>query len=316
MERKVFVGIDVAKDTLEVATTTGVKVNFLNTAEGHEDVEALLKPLNPALVVMEATGGYEWNLAEHLVRGKLPVVVVNPKRVRDFAKALGILAKTDRIDAGVIVRYATAVQPELRLFKDDKTQKLDALVARRKQLVEMIAAEKNRLPLAKKWVREDIAATIAWLTNSVEKINKQIDELITKHAVWCAREKLLRTVTGIGRVTSMGLICDLPELGSLSRQKIAALVGLVPFNRDSGKARGKREIWGGRSYVRSLLYMAALAAKRSNPLIRPLYERLIAKGKLPKVALVACMRKLLTILNAVVRTNTPFEVRACGSYHS
>ena len=312
MEREIFVGIDVAKESLEVAATNGVKANVLNTSEGHEELEALLTSLNPVLVVMEATGGYEYAVAEHLATRKLPVVVVNPKRVRDFAKALGILAKTDRIDAGVIARYAKAVRPELRPLKDAKTQKLDALVARRRQLVEMIAAEKNRLPLAKKWVRQDIAATIAWLTKSVEKINKEIDDLIKKHAVWCAREKLLRTATGIGRVTSMSLLCDLPELGSLSRQKITALVGLVPFNRDSGKMKGKREIWGGRAYVRSLLYMAALAARRSNPLIKPFYERLIAKGKLPKVVLVACMRKLLTILNAMVRTNTPFEVPSLG----
>jgi len=311
MERELFVGIDVAKDSLEVATTTGVKANAVNTSAGHKEVERLVKPLKPVLVVMEATGGYESALAEHLAACALPVVVVNPKRVRDFAKALGILAKTDPIDAGVIARYAQAVRPELRLLKDDQTQKLDALVARRKQLVEMIAAEKNRLPLAKKWVKEDIATTIAWLTKSVDRINKEIDDLIKKDPVWCAKEKLLRTVIGVGRVTSMDLLCDVPELGSLTRKKITALVGLAPFNRDSGKTRGKREIWGGRAYARSLLYMAALAAKRSNPVIKPFYDRLLAKGKRPKVALVACMRKLLTILNAMVRTNTPFEV-PCG----
>jgi len=309
MKEGVFVGIDVAKDSLEVASTTGMKKSFSNTREGHEGIEGFLKPLNPALVVLEATGGYEFAVVEYLAIRGLPVAVVNPRQVRDFAKALNILAKTDRIDAGVIARFALAVKPEPRPLKDAQAQKLDAFVARRRQLVEMIAAEKNRLPLAREWVREDIVATIAWLTKSVEKINKDVEDLIKGSPLWRTKETLLRTAKGIGRVTAFSLVCDLPELGTLNRQKIAALVGLVPFNRDSGKVRGKREIWGGRGHLRSVLYMATLAAKRSNPLIKPLYDRLIAKGKLPKVALVACMRKLLTILNAMVKTNTPFEVR-------
>jgi len=312
MENEVFVGIDVAKDTLDVAATSGAKGSFPNTREGYEELERLVRPLTPVLVVFEATGGYELAAVEYLALEGLPVAVVNPRQVRDFAKALNILAKTDRIDAGVIARFAAAVKPEPRPLKDAEAQKLDALVARRRQLVEMIAAEKNRLPLAKEWVREDIVATIAWLTKSVEKINKEIADLIKKSPLWHARDALLRTATGVGKVTAFSLLCDLPELGTLNRQKITALVGLAPFNRDSGKMKGKREIWGGRGHLRSVLYMAALAARRSNPLIKPLYDRLIARGKLPKVALVACMRKLLTILNAMVKTNTPFQVRTCS----
>jgi transposase len=308
----VFVGIDVAKDNLEVAGTNGMKGSFANTAEGCKELEAVVRPLRPVLIVFEATGGYEFRAVERLALKGLPVAVVNPRQVRDFAKALNILAKTDRVDAGVIARFAAMVKPEPRSLKDAEAQKLNALVARRRQLVEMIAAEKNRLPLAKEWVRDDIGATIAWLTKSVEKINKDIEDLIKKSPLWCARDALLRTAKGVGKVTAFTLVCDLPELGTLSRQKITALVGLAPFNRDSGKMRGRREIWGGRGHLRSVLYMAALAAKRSNPLIKPLYDRLIAKGKLPKVALVACMRKLLTILNAMAKANMPFNVQACS----
>lgn len=312
MKDEIFVGIDVAKETLDVAATSGVEGCFPNTPEGYEGLGDFLKPLAPALVVFEATGGYEFAAVEYLALRALPVVVVNPRQVRDFAKALNILAKTDRIDAGVIARFAAAVKPDARPLKDAEAQRLDALVARRRQLVEMIAAEKNRLPLAKEWVREDIAGTIAWLTGSVERINKEIEDLIKKSPLWREREALLRSAKGVGKVTAFSLVCDLPELGTLNRQKITALVGLVPFNRDSGRVRGKREIWGGRGHLRSVLYMAALAARRSNPLIKPLYERLIARGKFPKVALVACMRKLLTILNAMVRTNTPFQVPVCS----
>jgi transposase len=312
MKSEVFVGIDVAKDTLEVATTTGIKGSFTNTVEGHNGVERFLKPLKPCIVVFEATGGYEFAAVEYLAISGLPVAVVNPRQVRDFAKALNILAKTDRVDAGVIARFAAAVKPESKPLKDGEAQKLTALVARRRQLVEMAAAEKNRLPLAKEWVREDITATIAWLTRSVEKINKDIEDIIKKSPLWRTRDTLLRSAKGVGKVAAFSLLCDLPELGTMNRQKITALVGLAPFNRDSGKIKGKREIWGGRGHLRSVLYMAALAARRSNPPIKALYDRLIAKGKLPKVALVACMRKLLVILNAMVKTNTPFEVRSCS----
>lgn len=305
---ELFVGIDVSKDTLEVATTRGEKGSFPNSDHGHSQLEAFLRPLHPVLVVLEATGGYELAVVEHLALSAIPLAVVNPRQVRDFAKALGKLAKTDRIDAATLAQFALAVRPEPRPLKDAQAQRLEALITRRKQLVEMLTAEKNCLALAKQWVREDIQASIRWLDQSLEKINQEIADLIRSSPLWRERDALLRSTKGIGPVTSSSLLCDLPELGRLSRQKIAALVGVVPFNRDSGKVRGKREIWGGRSYVRSILYMATLSAIQCNPVVRSFYQRLIARGKRPKVAIVACMRKLLVILNAMVRTNTRFQV--------
>lgn len=308
---KVFVGIDVSKDILDVAIHNGKKGSFPNTDQGFEEVYAFIAPFGPALVVIEATGGYQFRVVEHLAIHAIPVAVVNPRKVRDFAKATGKLAKTDRIDAAVIAHFGEAVKPEPQALKDDQAQKLDALISRRRQLVEMITAEKNRFAVAKSWVKDDIGATIAWLTRSVEKINKEIDRLIKNSPLWRDKDQLLQTAKGVGAIVSSSLLCDLPELGSLNRHKIAALVGVAPFSRDSGTYRGRRTIWGGRAHVRSILYMATISAIRFNPLIKPLYERLIERGKVRKVAIVACMRKLLTILNAMVRTNTPFRVSSC-----
>ena len=308
---KVFVGIDVSKDILDVAIHNGKKGSFPNTDQGFEEVYAFIAPFDPALVVIEATGGYQFRVVEHLAIHAIPVAVVNPRQVRDFAKATGKLAKTDRIDAAVIAHFGEAVKPEPQALKDDQAQKLDALISRRRQLVEMITAEKNRFAVAKSWVKDDIGATIAWLTRSVEKINKEIDRLIKNSPLWLEKDQLLQTAKGVGAIVSSSLLCDLPELGSLNRHKIAALVGVAPFSRDSGTYRGRRTIWGGRAHVRSILYMATISAIRFNPLIKPLYERLIERGKVRKVAIVACMRKLLTILNAMVRTNTPFRVPSC-----
>jgi transposase len=308
---KVFVGIDVSKDILDVAIHNGKKGSFPNTDQGFEEVYAFIAPFDPALVVIEATGGYQFRVVEHLAIHAIPVAVVNPRQVRDFAKATGKLAKTDRIDAAVIAHFGEAVKPEPQALKDDQAQKLDALISRRRQLVEMITAEKNRFAVAKSWVKDDIGATIAWLTRSVEKINKEIDCLIKNSPLWLEKDQLLQTAKGVGAIVSSSLLCDLPELGSLNRHKIAALVGVAPFSRDSGTYRGRRTIWGGRAHVRSILYMATISAIRFNPLIKPLYERLIERGKVRKIAIVACMRKLLTILNAMVRTNTPFRVPSC-----
>jgi transposase len=308
---KVFVGIDVSKDILDVAIHNGKKGSFPNTGQGFEEVYAFIAPFDPALVVIEATGGYQFRVVEHLAIHAIPVAVVNPRQVRDFAKATGKLAKTDRIDAAVIAHFGEAVKPEPQALKDDQAQKLDALISRRRQLVEMITAEKNRFAVAKSWVKDDIGATIAWLTRSVEKINKEIDRLIKNSPLWLEKDQLLQTAKGVGAIVSSSLLCDLPELGSLNRHKIAALVGVAPFSRDSGTYRGRRTIWGGRAHVRSILYMATISAILFNPLIKPLYERLIERGKVRKVAIVACMRKLLTILNAMVRTNTPFRVPSC-----
>lgn len=309
---KVFVGIDVSKDILDVAIHNGKKGSFPNTDQGFEEVYAFIAPFGPALVVIEATGGYQFRVVEHLAIHAIPVAVVNPRQVRDFAKATGKLAKTDRIDAAVIAHFGEAVKPEPQVLKDDQAQKLGALISRRRQLVEMITAEKNRFAVAKSWIKDDIGATIAWLTRSVEKINKEIDRLIKNSPLWREKDQLLQTAKGVGAVVSSSLLCDLPELGSLNRHKIAALVGVAPFSRDSGTYRGRRTIWGGRAHVRSILYMATISAIRFNPLIKPLYERLIERGKVRKVAIVACMRKLLTILNAMVRTNTPFRVPSCN----
>ena len=308
---KVFVGIDVSKDILDVAIHNGKKGSFPNTDQGFEEVYAFIAPFGPALVVIEATGGYQFRVVEHLAIHAIPVAVVNPRQVRDFAKATGKLAKTDRIDAAVIAHFGEAVKPEPQALKDDQAQKLDAMISRRRQLVEMITAEKNRFAVAKSWVKDDIGATIAWLTRSVEKINKEIDRLIKNSPLWREKDQLLQTAKGVGAIVSSSLLCDLPELGSLNRHKIAALVGVAPFSKDSGTYRGRRTIWGGRAHVRSILYMATISAIRFNPLIKPLYERLIERGKVRKVAIVACMRKLLTILNAMVRTNTPFRVPSC-----
>lgn len=307
----VHVGIDVAKKTLEVASTGGKTLSVPNNEEGHKDIGEFLEELDPVIVVLEATGGYELPVVEYLAARAVPVAVVNPKQVRDFAKAIGRLAKTDKIDAEVIARFALAVRPQPRPLKDDQARKLDALITRRRQLVEMITAEKNRLVPAAEWIKDDIRAAIIWLTRSLEKIEKEVVGLIKKSPIWREKEGLLRTFKGVGPVTTSSLLSELPELGSLSRQKIGALAGVVPFNRDSGRIRGKREIWGGRSYLRCVLYMATLSATRCNPAIKALYQRLIGRGKLHKVAMVACMRKTLTILNAMMRTHTPFQVPSC-----
>jgi transposase len=263
---KVCAGIDVSKETLDVAIQ-GKRATFPNTEEGFQGIRNFIAPCNPELVVLEATGGYEFRVVEYLAAHNIPVAVVNPRQVRDFAKATGQLAKTDRIDAAVIARFGQSVRPDPRVLKDEQAQKLDALISRRRQLVEMITAERNRLAVAKTWVKDDISMTIAWLTQSVEKINKEIDDLIKKSPLWREKDQLLRTAKGIGPITSSSLLSDLPELGSLNRQKIAALVGVAPFNRDSGKYRGQRCIWGGRAHVRSALYMATISAIRFNPLI-------------------------------------------------
>jgi transposase len=236
-------------------------------------------------------------------------VVVNPRQIRDFAKATGRLAKTDKIDAEMIARFAEAIRPEVRPLKDADAHRLQALVARRRQLVEMLTMEENRLGTATRWTRPDIEAHIEWLTEGINKVGKDTASFIKKTPLWREKEDLLRSVKGIGPVSACTLLARLPELGKLNRKKISALVGVAPFNRDSGKYRGRRTIFGGRADVRAVLYMATLSAIRYNPAIKAFYERLVHAGKLRKVAITACMRKLLVILNAMVRTNTSW----CGA---
>lgn len=304
------VGIDVSKGLLDVAVLPeGESWSATNDEEGITQVVKRLKSLRPRLVVLEATGGMETALVGAAATARLPVVVVNPRQVRDFAKSVGALAKTDAIDARVLARFAEAVRPEVRPLKDKEASQFSALIARRRQLVEMLTAEKNRVGTAPEAIHPSIEEHIEWLEQRLEDINGKLKKAIKKSPVWRAKDQLLRTVPGVGSVFSATLVAGLPELGALNRKRIAALVGVAPFNRDSGKYRGRRCIWGGRGSVRAVLYMATLAATRFNPVIRAFYLRLCAAGKEKKVALTACMRKLLTILNAMVKTGTPWQTR-------
>jgi transposase len=311
MSTPVFVGIDVSKAELQVAVRPGdEQKTFANDRSGLGQVVAYLGPQQPTLIVLEASGGYETAVAGALAGAHLPVAVVNPRQVRHFAQAVGTLAKTDRIDARVLAQFAEAVRPEPRPLPDALTQALQALVTRRHQLVDMMTAEKNRLAGTSPPVRRQIKAHLAWLQKQLAQVNQDLDQAIRESPVWREREQLLRTAKGVGPVLASTLVADLPELGALNRKQIAALVGVAPLNRDSGTHQGRRSIWGGRSRVRAILYMATLNAIQHNPLIRPFYERLVAAGKRAKVAIVACMRKFLVILNAMVKTNTPWNPKA------
>jgi transposase len=304
-----FIGIDVAKDRLDAHVRPGGEA-FAVARDG-EGVAALverLKESGPQLIVLEATGGFEQVVAAGLAGAGLPVVVVNPRQIRDFARALGRLAKTDRIDAEVIALFAERVRPELRPLPDDQARELDELVTRRRQVIEMMVAEGNRARrLTSRRLQKRIAHHQAVLQKELTEIERELDDTIRKSPIWRETEDLLKSVPGIGNATARTLIAELPELGTLDRRKIAALVGLAPFNRDSGTLRGRRMIAGGRAPVRAVLYMAALVASRRNPVIRAFYQRLLAAGKPKKLALTACMRKLLTILNAIVRDRTPWQ---------
>jgi transposase len=300
-----FVGIDVSKARLDVAVRpSGASESFLNDAAGIKELVKRLEEIQATLIVLEATGGVERGVTRALASAELPVVVVNPRQVRDFAKATGQLAKTDHIDAVVLARFAEAVRPAVRPLPDEITLELRALIARRRQITEMIVAENNRLGGVSKAVKKRIDAHIRWLEAELGRADKDLDQSIRHSPIWQENQDLLRTVPGIGPVVSRSLIAELPELGKLNRKQIAALVGVAPLNRDSGTLRGRRSIWGGRAAVRAVLYMAALVASRHNGVIRAFYQRLRSAGKAPKVALVACMRKLLTILNAMIKHKT------------
>ena len=303
-----FVGIDVSKAYLDVAfRPSGERLRVSNSESGIAELVARLSTMRPTLVVLEATGGYQAAVVASLAIAKVPTAVVNPRQVRDFAKATGRLAKTDTIDADVLAHFAEVIRPEPRPFVDEQTLALEALVTRRRQVIEMITAEKNRLAQSHKSLRSTLKAHINFLQRELQDTNRELDGMLRKTPMWREHEDLLRTAKGVGRMTIATLFADLPELGTLDNKRIAALVGVAPFNRDSGTHRGKRMIWGGRASVRAALYMAALVASRHNPVIRAFYERLCAAGKPKKVALVACMRKLLTILNAMIRTKSPWR---------
>lgn len=301
----IFIGIDVSKARLDVAMRpTGERESVANDKAGIKALVKRLAEIQPAWIVLEATGGLERQVTYALVSADLPVVVVNPRQVRDFAKATGQLAKTDTIDALVLAHFAQAVRPALRPLPDAVTLEFRALIARRRQITEMIVAERNRLGTASKAVRKRIEAHILWLEAELDRAEKDLDQSIRQSPIWQENQDLLRSVPGIGPVISRTLLAELPELGKLNRQQIAALLGIAPLNRDSGTFKGRRGIWGGRATVRAALYMAALVASRRNAVIRTFYKRLRNGGKAPKVALVACMRKLLTILNAMIKHKT------------
>ena len=303
-----FVGIDVSKAQLDVAVRpTGKRWTLPYDQTGIEGLIPQIVDLEPALVLLEATGGLELPLVAALAAAALPVVVVNPRQVRDFAKATGTLAKTDTLDAGVLAHFADAVRPEVRPLKDAETQVLNSLTARRRQVMTMLVSEKNRLGTAIGAVSPRIEAHIAWLEQELSDLDKGLRQTLRRSPVWREKDDLLRTVPGVGEQISLTLLANLPELGTLNRrQQIAALVGVAPYNRDSGALRGKRAVWGGRSRVRAVLYMGALVASRHNPAIRDFYQRLLAAGKPKKVALVASMRKLLVILNGMLKHGPPW----------
>jgi transposase len=298
---------------LDVASEDGVlELRVTNDEQGHAELTRRLAEASPSLIVLEATGNYQLELSIALATAKLPVAVVNPRQVRDFAKALGFMAKTDSIDARAIARFGAAVKPQAQPLPDDEALELEALMTRRRQLIGMIASEKNRLqslfgPAKKSWAEKSIRDTLSHLIKQLSQLDKDLHKRIERSPIWKAKDDLLKSVPGIGKVTSLTLSIDLPELGSLNRKQIAALAGLAPLNRDSGKIVGKRHIWGGRASVRTVLYMACVAALRCNPVVQALYFRLTKQAHKPaKVALVACMRKLLTILNAMVRDHRPW----------
>ena len=302
-----FVGIDVSKAQLDVAVRpTGKRWTLPYDQTGIEGLIPQIVDLEPALVLLEATGGLELPLVAALAAAALPVVVVNPRQVRDFARATGTLAKTDTLDAGVLAHFADAVRPEVRPLKDAETQVLNSLTARRHQVMTMLVSEKNRLGTAIGAVSPRIEAHIAWLEQELSDLDKGLRQTLRRSPVWREKDDLLRTVPGVGEQISLTLLANLPELGTLNRRQIAALVGVAPYNRDSGTLRGKRAVWGGRSRVRAVLYMGALVASRHNPAIRDFYQRLLAAGKPKKVALVASMRKLLVILNGMLKHGSPW----------
>jgi len=305
MEAERWVGIDVSKARLDVALgVAGELLWVANDARGIASLVARLVELAPELVVLEASGGLQTALVAELGAAQLPVVVVNPRQVRDFARATGQLAKTDALDARMLALFAERIRPQVRPLPGEQELELKALVARRRELVEMITAERNRLDRAPKLLHKEISAHIRWLESRLKDRDRDLDQMLRSSPLWREREDLLRAVPGVGPVLCATLLADLPELGALSRHQIAKLVGVAPLNCDSGTMRGRRAVWGGRAQVRAALYMATLAAVRCNPALKTFYLRLRSAGKPAKVALTAAMRKLLTVLNAMLKHHT------------
>lgn len=304
----VVVGVDVSKAKLDVAVEPGGRQwEVDNSDAGCEALAGRLKELKASLVVMEATGGLEALAAGVLAAAEIAVAVVNPRRVRDFAKATGKLAKTDALDARVLAQFGLAVPVKPRPLQGPEAQELKALVTRRRQLIGMLVEEKNRLGLAHKGLHRSLKAHIAWLEKQLGMIGHDLDKAVKSSPLWRTKDDLLRSVPGVGPILSVSLLTNMPELGQLNRREIAALAGVAPLNRDSGTLRGRRITWGGRGQLRAVLFMATLTAKQFNPQLKVFYQRLRAAGKPFKVAMVACMRKLLIILNAILRDETPWR---------
>ena len=313
MSAEIFVGMDVSQGCVDVAVRPGTAFQITQDERGIAEAVERLQAVQPTLIVLEATGGLEVPLTGALAAAGLPVVVINPRQVRDFARATGQLAKTDRLDAQILARFAEAIRPPVRPVPDEQTQALAALVARRRQLIEMLTAEKNRLRLAARPIQKRVQAHITWLEKELAATNTDLTATMRESPGWREKEEGLRSVPGVGPVLTTTLFANLPELGTLTRKEVAALAGVAPFPRDSGTLKGRRAIWGGRAHVRAALYMAALVATRRNPVIRVFYQRLCQAGKAKKLALTACMRKLLTILNAIVKSGTPWRVAVSQS---
>lgn len=308
---QIYVGIDVSKDTLEVARLGKEPTEqFVNTKPGITKLVRHLKQWQPKLIVVEATGGYEEAVVLALFEADLPVALVSPQRVRQYAKAKGLLAKTDQIDAHLLADFGKHIQPRLFVAKSEERKKLSALVGRRSQLNAMLQAEKNRLRSSSVEVKRSLKRIIAFLKTELKELEAQIHEFMNTHEELGKQEKLLRTAKSVGPVTAVTLLADLPELGELDRKQIAALAGVAPMNKDSGKKRGYRKTKGGRPDVRNVLYMSTLNGIQHNPVIRAHYEQLVKRGKEKKVAITACMRKMLTILNAMIRDQHPFRYPA------
>jgi transposase len=311
LDECIFVGIDVAKDQIDVyLQPADIYRTFPNEKKGFDELQKLLAHQRIALAVLESTGGLEIPVAASLGCAGIPIAIVNPRQVRDFAKASGRLAKTDRLDAAILAQFGAAIRPAAQPLRSDEHRALAAIMTRRVQIIDMIVSEKTRLSsVPNSEMAKDIKLHIAWLEKRLRKIDEDLGKRVKQTALWRERDELLQSVPGVGTVVSHTLLAHLPELGTLDRRKIAALVGVAPLNWDSGRMRGRRVIWGGRAAVRKALYMAAVASTKWNPIIAAFYKRLRAAGKKPKVAIVACMRKLLTILNSIARSGEAW--RSC-----
>jgi transposase len=308
MSAEVYVGIDVSKGQLDVAEyPAGISWSTTNDDAGVEALVARWQESAPIRIIVESTGGYELRLVTELTIAFLPVVVINPRLARNFARATGRLAKTDAIDAALLAQFGATVRPDVRPLPDEETQALSSLVARRRQLINMRTAEENRLDLALRPVQREIRTHIRWLNKRIAEMERQLKAAIKASPTWSEKDAILQSVPGVGPTLSLTLLAEVPELGQLNRREIAALIGVAPLNRDSGASRGRRCIWGGRAAVRTVLYMAGVTAAHFNPVLREFYQRLVNAGKPKKVAIVACMRKLLTILNAMIKNMTYWQ---------